>query len=188
MVDLSTCTASMGRKKKQLEPVKESSHISQGGPVVNDSKCIDNLESKLDKILHSMAAIEDRVKKQEASREVRAISPVPSAHSSLRKLDDSEVRLPTFEELKSDDRIQGKIQQRLHQYDNMARQDKGKSTNVFKSGRFRSGVHKVKHIVGWPQDYCTVCTGHKPPTYLNGLKVLYRVLLRSQIVLLEIPC
>ena len=52
-----------------------------------------------------MAAIEDRVKKQEASRGAHAISPVPSVHSSIRRFDDSEVRLPTFEELKSDDRI-----------------------------------------------------------------------------------
>ena len=161
----------MGWKKKQPEVVKDNSHISQGGPVANDSKRIDDLENKLDKILDSMAAIEDRVKKQEASRGARAISPVPSAHSSIRRLDDSEVRLPTFEELKSDDRIQGEIQRKLHQYDNMARLDKGKSTDVFKSGRFRPGVHKVRRIVSWPQDYCTVCTGHKQPTY-DDLSVL----------------
>ena len=53
----------------------------------------------------------------------------------------------------------------------MARQDKGKSTDVFKSGRFRPGVHKVRRIVNWPQDYCTVCTGHKQPTY-DDLSVL----------------
>ena len=171
MADLSTCTLTMGRKKKQPEPVKESSQISQGGPVANDSKLIDDLENKLDKILNSMAAIEDCVKKQEASRGARAISLKPSAHSLIRRLDDSEVRLPTFEELKSDDRIQGEIQRKLHQYDNIARQDKGKSTDVFKSGCFRPVVHKVRRIVNWPQDYCTVCTGHKQPTY-DDLSVL----------------
>ena len=92
-------------------------------------------------------------------------------HSSLRRLDDSEARLPTFEELKSHDRIQGEIQCKLHQYDNMARQDKGKSTDVFQPGHFRPGVHKVKRKVNWPQDYCTVCTGHKQPTY-DDLSVL----------------
>ena len=180
------CIASMGQKKKQVEPVKEISQNSQGGPIANDSKRIDNLENKLDKILDSMAAIEDRVKKQEG-RGARAISPVPSAHSSLRRLDDSEARLPTFEELKSDDRIQGKIQRKLHQYDNMARQDKGKSTDVFKSGRFRLGVHKVhkvKHMFALAINNLVMMTYQ----YCNGRKVLYRVLLRSLVVLLEIPC
>ena len=74
VAELSTCIASMGRKKKQVEPVKEISQNSQGGPIANDSKRIDNLENKLDKILDSMAAIEDRVKKQEG-RGARPISP-----------------------------------------------------------------------------------------------------------------
>ena len=45
----------MGRKKKQVEPVIENSQNSQGEPLVNDSKRLDNLENKLDKILNSMA-------------------------------------------------------------------------------------------------------------------------------------
>ena len=89
----------------------------------------------------------------------------------MRRLEDNEVRLPTFEELKSDDRIQGEIQRKLHQYNNMARQDKGKSTDVFESGHFGPGVHKVKHLVNWPQDYCTICSGPKQPTY-DDLSVL----------------
>ena len=169
-LELLTCTASMGRKKKQVEQINENSQISQGGPVGSDSKRLDELENKLDKILNSMAAMEDRVQKQEERPGARAISPVPSAHRSLRILEDSEVRLPTFEEIKSDDRIQGEIQRKLHQYDNMARQDKGKSTDVFKSGHFRPGVHKVKRVVNWPQDYCTVCSDHKQPDDLSVLQ------------------
>ena len=70
---------------------------------------MDDLENKLDKVSNSMSAMEDCVKKQEECSGAHAISPVPSAHGSLRRLDDSDVRLPTFEELKSDDRIQGEI-------------------------------------------------------------------------------
>ena len=28
-----------------------------------------------------------------------------------------------------------------------------------------SGVHKVKKVVNWPQDYCTVASGGRQPTY-----------------------
>ena len=56
-----------------------------------------------------MAAKEDCVNKQEEHPRAHAISPVTSAHSSSRRLEDSDVRLPIFEERKSDDRIQGEI-------------------------------------------------------------------------------
>ena len=34
-----------------------------------------------------------------------------------------------------------------------------------KSGRFHTGSHKVRHIISWPQDFCTILAGGKQPTY-----------------------
>ena len=56
--------------------------------------------------------------------------------------------------------------QRLHQYDYTSRnEEKGKFSDAFKSGRFRPGVYKVKNVVNWPQDYCTVVSRGRQPTY-----------------------
>ena len=75
-------------------------------------------------------------------------------------------RVPSFEELRSDSQIQAEVQKRFHTYDNVSRLDvKGRSTDVYKSGRFRAGIHKVRHVIPWPQDYCTTVSGYKRPTY-----------------------
>ena len=63
----------MGQNKKQAQLMKESSQSSQGGPVGSNSKRLDDLETKLDKIMNFMAAMEDRVKKQEECHGARAI-------------------------------------------------------------------------------------------------------------------
>ena len=70
------------------------------------------------------------------------------------------------------------LQKRLHQYDYTTRNEaKGNKSHAFKSGRFRPGVHKVKKVVNWPQDYCTVVSGGRQPILMliSGYKVLYNV-------------
>ena len=96
----------MGRKKtKQSEP-KEMSVISQNIEA-SESKHIEQLEKKVDKMLDVMAGMDDRVKKQETRTAVRDVSPISSAHSSVR---DSNHLLPSFEELRSDEKIQAEVQ------------------------------------------------------------------------------
>ena len=91
---------------------------------------------------------------------------MPSTHSSLRiHKCESDHKLPTVDELHSDDKIQAEVQRRLHQYDHTSRLEaKGKAVDALKSGPFRPGVHKVRKFVNWPQDYCTVLNGSKQPT------------------------
>ena len=63
---------------------------------------------------------------------------MPSAHSSLRiHKGDSDHKLPTFDELRSDDKIQAEVQCRLHQYDHTSRLE-AKGKTALKSGRFQS--------------------------------------------------
>ena len=96
----------MGRKKtKQSEP-KEISVISQNIDT-SENKRMEQLEQKVDKLLDVMAGMDDRVKKQEARTAVRDVSPIPSAHSSVR---DSNHLLPSFEELRSNEKIQAEVQ------------------------------------------------------------------------------
>ena len=40
---------------------------------------------------------------------------------------------------------------------------KGRGTDaLLKSGRFRAGGHKVKKVIPWPQDFCTITTSKQP--------------------------
>ena len=98
--------------------------------------------------------------------------PVPSEHSSVKMgRNNNNNKLPTFEELRSDKKIQGEIPRKLHQYNNLSCQELGKATDVIKSGHYRPGVYKVKRQIIWPPDFCVFCSGTKQPTY-NKLTVL----------------
>ena len=153
-------SAIMGKKKLKTSETQDSQKSGE------DNKLF-ALEQKLDKLLDRVAVMEGRIDQQEQKSRLRELSPVPSAHSSLRiQKGDSDPKLPTFDELRSDDKIQAEVQRRLHQYDHTSRLEaKGKAVDALKSGRFRPGVHKVKKFVNWPQDYCTVLGGNKQPTY-----------------------
>ena len=40
---------------------------------------------------------------------------------------------------------------------------KGRGTDaLFKSGRFRAGADKVKKVIPWPKDFCTITTSKQP--------------------------
>ena len=54
--------------------------------------------------------MEGCIQKQEERSLIRDLSPVPSVHSSVRV----DPKLPSFEELKSDDKIQMELQKRLY--------------------------------------------------------------------------
>ena len=95
----------MGRKKTKLNEGKETSAVSQGVET-SEQKCIEQLENKVDKLLEVMAGMDESVKKQEARTAIRDVSPIPSAHSSVR---DSNHHLPSFEELCSDEKIQAEV-------------------------------------------------------------------------------
>ena len=159
-----TYTASMGRKKVKQNEVKESLPVQEVERNSTEEK-FSVLENKLEKLLKTVSAMEGRMDRDEGP--VREISPVPSAHSSLREpRGASDQHLPTFDELRSDDRIQMEVQRKLHQYDQMSRMDlKGKNSEHFKSGRYRPGYQRVKKIIMWPQDQCTVVGGSRQPTY-----------------------
>ena len=159
----------MGKKKLKTSETQDSQKSGEDNKLVA-------LEQKLENLLDTVAVMEGRIDQQEQKSRLRELSPVLSAHSSLRiHKGDSDHKLPTFDELRSDDRIQAEVQRRLHQYDHTSRlETKGKAVDALKSGRFRPGVHKVKKFVNWPQDYCTVLGGNKQSTYDELYSMCFR--------------
>ena len=69
----------------------------------SEQRHMEQLENKVDKLLEVMAGMDERVKKEEARTAIRDMSPIPSAHSSVR---DSNHQLPSFDELRCDEKIQ----------------------------------------------------------------------------------
>ena len=117
---------------------------------------------------------DDRLRKQEEKASFHDMSMVPSAHSSPKHVKggaaqqpgtSKPAKLPSFEVLKSDSRIQAEVAKRLHDYQDASRIE-GKPTSL-KSGRFRAGVSKIKVRVNWPQDMCTVQPDSKNPPMTN---------------------
>ena len=118
------------------------------------------LEDKMDKMMEMMVGFNECLQKQKE----KSMSPVPSAHSSV--VGEDKGLLPSFQELKGDSHIQAEIRKRLHEYDYTSRlEHRGRFTDALKSGRFCTGSHKVRHIISWPQDFCTILAGGKQPTY-----------------------
>ena len=115
----------------------------------SSSKCIETLENKLDKILDTMAAIDQRVLEQVRKSHAWEIPQGLCVHSSMRVgRIDSNHKLPTFGEFRSDEKIQGKIQKKLHQY-KLSRKETGKATDFIKFECYRPGVHKVIRQIAW---------------------------------------
>ena len=88
-------------------------------------------------------------------------------HSSPKATKDLDPeKLPSFQELKGDLKIQAEVDKHLQAYHNASRTDfTGKSNTAIKSGRFRAGIAKIKQSISWPQDFCAVNVGNKQPTY-----------------------
>ena len=94
------------------------------------------------------------------------MSIVPSTHSSPKQIKggvtqqpgtSKPAKLPSFEVLKTDSKIQAEVARRLPDYQDASRIE-GKPTSL-KSGRSRASVSKIKVHVNWPQDMCTVQPG-----------------------------
>ena len=124
-----------------------------------DAKLV-NLEAKVDKLIDIVGKM--GVKFQ-AHSSAASLPPVKAAHSSHLMEEGGNKQLPTFEELKSDGRIQAEVAKRLQQYDHLSRTEQGfdgKSTDaIVKSGRYRAGIHKVCRTISWPQDFFTAVNG-----------------------------
>ena len=111
----------MGRKKVKQNEAKDSLPTQEAEHNLADEN-LGLLENKLEKLIQTVSAMEGLLEKHQGR--AQEISPVPSAHSSLREPKGaSEQQLPTFDELRSDDRIQIELQRKLHQSDQMSRMD-----------------------------------------------------------------
>ena len=165
----------MGTKDKKKNS-KKSSNKSQESEFIEDNSSSQlkdkSINQKLDILLEVVkgldAKVQDqdaRLQKQEERVSIANVSALPSAHSSPKKVSDQPEKLPSFEELKSNSKIQAEVDRRLQEYHNASRSEfSGKPNTVLKSGRFRTGVARVKNQICWPQDFCTVI-GTKQPTY-----------------------
>ena len=102
-------TGCMDRKKNK--PVEKESIVSAEGKDMNGSNRLVSVEAKLDKLIDTVASMEGCSQKKEERGHIHGLSQVPSAHSSVRVVP----KLPSFEELKLDDKIQRELQTRLHQ-------------------------------------------------------------------------
>ena len=113
---------------------------------------------------------DERLRRQEEKASIHDLSAVPSAHSSPKHSKQEPTaskpdKLPSFEVLKSDSKIQAEVARLLTDYQNALRGEIGKPASSLKSGRFRAGVAKIKSHVNWPQDFCVIQIGSKQPTY-----------------------
>ena len=77
-----------------------------------------------------------RFQKQEEIVSLRDVSALPSAHSSPKPSKNTVPdRVPSFEELKNDFKVQAEVDKRLQAYHNASRVDyMGKSNTAIKSG------------------------------------------------------
>ena len=172
---------------KEKKKVGKNSNKSKTGEMDNPSIDISaeavltqpdtSIANKLDRLLEVVKGMDGKLKEQEVRLQkqeervsLNEISALPSAQSSPKVARNSAAkdpaRLPSFEELKSDSKGQAEVDKRLREYQNISRGDnQGKPNTALKSGRFRSGVSKVKVPISWPQDYCSVLVGQKQPTY-----------------------
>ena len=78
-------------------------------------------EEKLDKMMDLMIGFGEQLLKLEEDMKVGQMSHVPSTHGSL-SVDEGEGRQPpSFEELKTDTRMQAEIKRRLQMYEHRSR-------------------------------------------------------------------
>ena len=175
--------ASKGPAESEVSPTKEvrvtmdESTSAQADGVI---------AQKLDLLLNSVQTMNEqlqqqdlRLRKQEERVSLNELSVVaPSAQSSPKSDKQSKMKTPKlpgevsrpaklpFEDLKSDSRIQAEVERRLQDYQQTSRTETaGKPVQSLKSGRYRAGVAKIHKHINWPQDFCSVASGNKQPTY-----------------------
>ena len=152
---------------KNVENVSESLNVSEQSQDLTVVRKLDQLLEVVKGLDTKIQEQDIRLQKQEERVSLRDVSALPSAQSSPKA--DKELqpgKMPSFQELKGDSKIQAEVDKRLRTYQNASRTDfHGKSNTVIKSGRYRAGIAKIKNPISWPQDYCTVNVGNKQPTY-----------------------
>ena len=129
--------------------------------------------SKLTLAMERFSDMEKRLEQQDQQNRLSLLSQ-PSAHSSPKSSlkqrshssgQDSSVHIPSMDYLRQDSKVQARVDKRMRQYENLAREDsKGMLTKV-KSGRYQLGDQSVKHHVNWPHKFCSVGENLKMPTY-----------------------
>ena len=67
--------------------------------------------------------------------------------------------------LRQDSEVQARVDKRMRQYENLAREDNKGTFTKMKSGRYRLGDQSVKQHVNWPHKFCSVGENLKMPTY-----------------------
>ena len=148
----------MATKEKKKNNSKKASNKSVGqeselieadtSPQLKDNSINQKLDVLLEVVKGLDAKVQDqdvRLQKQEESVSIANVSALPSAHSSPKKVTDQPEKLPSFEELKANSKIQAEVDRRLQEYHNASRSEfSGKPNTVLKSGRFRTGVARVK--------------------------------------------
>ena len=167
--------------KKQTD--KDIVQSTSAGKVPSQLQASVNQDTSVGQKLDALLAIvqdmgeklkeqDDRLLKREEKASIHDISVVPSAHSSPKQTkreatqqpgNSKPAKLPSFEVLKTDSRMQAEVTKRLLDYQDASRIE-GKPTSSLKSGRFRAGIAKGRTHVYWPQNLCTVQPGSKQPT------------------------
>ena len=149
-----------GTQASEAEKAPDVSTAGEG----NDT----GVSQKLNTLLEAVKSMGDQLKqqnerlhRQEEKTSIHDLSAVPSAQSSPKHSGQEPVtskpdKLPSFEVLKSDSKIQAEVARRLTEYQNTSRGEIGKPASSLKSVRFRAGVAKIKSHVNWPQDFCAI--------------------------------
>ena len=129
--------------------------------------------SKLTLVMERFSDMEKRLEQQEQQNRLSMLSQ-PSAHSSPKSSlkqrshassQDSSVHIPSMDYLRQDREVQARVDKRMRQYENLAREDNKGTSIKMKSGRYRLGDQSVKQHVNWPHEFCSVGENLKMPTY-----------------------
>ena len=132
---------------------------------------------KLNAVMEKFGDFEKRLEQQEKKDcNSFSLSTQPSAHSSPKQrtshhsvLDRSGRQgrkpLPSVDFLKSDSDIQAEVDRRLRHFEDFNRDDTAGMSTKIKSGRYRLGDQRVKHLVHWPHEFCSVGDNFKMPAY-----------------------
>ena len=161
--------AGNGTQTSAAEKIPDVSAAS-GANDTGVSQKLDTLLEAVKNMGDQLRQQDERLRRQEEKTSIHDLSAVPSAQSSPKHSKQEPMvtkpdKLPSFEVLRSDSKIQAEVAKRLNDYQNVSRGEIGKPTSSLKSGRFRAGVAKVKSHVNWPQDFCVIQIGSKQPTY-----------------------
>ena len=158
--------------KDKKKNSKKSSNKSQESEFIEENSSSQlkdkSINQKLDILLEVVKALDAKVQDQDARLQkqqervsIANVSALPSAHSSPKKVSDQPEKLLSFEELKSNSKIQAEVDRRLQEYHNASRSEfSGKPNTVLKSGRFRTGVENENEHVSnnvLYQHHCSYC-------------------------------